>query len=111
MWDGSARYIFRATGGRNVGFGGEHTLIMGFTVEQKIEILADPGLLTEQQAKAYVYREIESISRGHAAEHMDCSKSAVDDRLTEAIEKIEAAETTVYALGEIKSAGGTENSH
>ena len=40
---------------------------MAYSVEEEIEMLAGAELLTERQAEAYVYREIERLSRDEAA--------------------------------------------
>jgi len=72
------------------------------SVEEEIQMLVDAGLLTERQAQAYVYREIEQLSRAAAAERMCISPSTLDDYRSDAVGKIVDAEGTLDVLEEIQ---------
>jgi DNA-directed RNA polymerase specialized sigma24 family protein len=75
---------------------------MAYSVEEEIEMLAGAELLTERQAEAYVYREIERLSRDEAAERMGISLSTLDDYRSDAAAKIEQAEGTLDVLKKIQ---------
>lgn len=68
------------------------------TVEEQIDALATPGLLTERQATAFVLREIEATPNWAVADSMDLSPSYVSELVTEATRKLQAAEETLDAL-------------
>lgn len=70
-------------------------------ISEAIETLADAGLLTERQAQAWVYRDVEAVPREAAADHMGVSANVLDKHLRAARDKIEAAEATVEAAGRI----------
>jgi len=76
---------------------------MQYSVEEEIEMLVESGLLTERQAQAYVYREVESIPREAAAGEMGISTSTLDDYRADAVNKIEDAEDTLAVLEEIEN--------
>lgn len=78
---------------------------MQYSAEEEIEMLAGAGLLTKRQAEAYVYREIEHLSRGAAAERMGISPSTLDDYRSDAGTKIEDAEETLDVLERIQGRG------
>lgn len=73
-----------------------------YSVEEEIDALATPGLLTERQAQAFVYRRIEVVPRYAAAEEMGLAESTLDDYVRDAERKIQQAEETLDALEEIK---------
>jgi len=56
------------------------------------------GLLTQQQARAYVFREVFGFSRQKTAGELSVSKSRVDNLRRAAMEKIETAEDTLTQL-------------
>jgi predicted DNA-binding protein (UPF0251 family) len=72
------------------------------SAEDDIEQLADAGLLTERQAEAFVFRDVEVVPRQAAADSMGISVNTLDKRLAEARGKVEDAEATVDALREIR---------
>jgi predicted DNA-binding protein (UPF0251 family) len=71
-------------------------------VEEAIDRIVTAGLLTERQAEAYVLREIESVPRQAAADHMKISVNTLDKRLGEARRKVEHAEETVNTIDNIR---------
>ncbi|OYR56648.1 hypothetical protein DJ70_08000 [Halorubrum halodurans] len=75
---------------------------MQYSIADKIEMLAGADLLTERQAEAYVYREIEQLSRDDAAERMGISPSTLDDYRSDAAAKIQRAEGTLDVLETIQ---------
>lgn len=72
------------------------------TTEEEIEMLVDAGLLTERQAEAYVYREVELTPREAAADAMGIKPTTLDDYRTDAVAKVAAAEATLEAIEEIR---------
>jgi len=70
--------------------------------EVAIDRLATAGLLTERQAEAYVWRRIESQPGYVVADLMDINESTLSDYVSDAEEKVEAAEETVEQLKEIR---------
>jgi predicted DNA-binding protein (UPF0251 family) len=76
--------------------GGDHG-----DVNDRAATLAAAGLLTEQQARVYLLRDVEGLERRGAAEWLGVTPSAVDQHLAAAREKIEAARTTVDVAAEI----------
>jgi len=73
-----------------------------YSIDEEIELLAEAGLLTERQAQAYVYREVELWPLHAVADELDLTKSTISDYAREAGRKIDAAEATLDALGEIR---------
>lgn len=73
-----------------------------YTPDEAVELLVDAGLLTEQQAEAFVRRCIEAEPGYAVAEHMGIGESAVSDYKSTAEDKIEAAEQTLDALEKIR---------
>lgn len=71
-------------------------------VEEEIDALTTAGLLTERQAEAFVYREVELVPRGAAADEMDIATSTLDDYVGDAKSKIQAAKDTIEAVDEIR---------
>lgn len=65
------------------------------TMTERIEALADAGLLTERQAEVYIRREIELEPRWAVAEAMGVSENVHDKHLRAARDKVEAAEDTL----------------
>lgn len=63
--------------------------------------LADAGLLTEQQATAYVLRDVTGASRKMAAAYMGKSKSTVDDHAGKARQKVDQARETLGVLADM----------
>lgn len=76
---------------------------MKYTVEEEIDALATAGLLTERQAEAYVYREVELVPRPEAAEEMGIAESTLDDYVADAKKKVQQAEDTVNAIEKIRN--------
>jgi transcriptional regulator len=74
-----------------------------YTVEEEIELLADAGLLTKRQAKAFVYRRVETTPGFAVADMMDIEESTLSDYVSDAEDKIESARETLDALNEIKN--------
>lgn len=72
------------------------------TIDEEIDALATPGLLTERQAEAFVYREIEAVPRQAAADQMDISTSTLDDYVADAKRKLRAADETLTALERVR---------
>jgi len=79
---------------------------MQYSIDEEIQLLVDAGLLTERQAQAYVYREVELVPREAAADQMGISSSTLDDYRADAEDKIEAARETLNALEEIRWQAG-----
>jgi DNA-directed RNA polymerase specialized sigma24 family protein len=75
---------------------------MQYSVEEEIEMLVESGLLTERQAQAYVYREVELVPREAAAEEMGISTSTLDDYRADAVEKVESARKILEAIEDIR---------
>jgi DNA-directed RNA polymerase specialized sigma24 family protein len=67
-------------------------------VEDRATILAAAGLLTEQQARVYIFRYIDGRDRRETANYLDVTPSAVDQHATAAREKLQAAHTTVDVI-------------
>ena len=70
--------------------------------ETAIDRLATAGLLTERQAEAFVYRELEQVPRPETAEEMGISVNTLDTQLAEARDKVEAAEETVEQVKQLR---------
>lgn len=64
--------------------------------------LADPGLLTDRQALAYVLRDVEGVSRPDAAEQMGVAKSTVDGLLGTARRKLSQARDTLDRADDLR---------
>jgi len=75
---------------------------MQYSADEEIQLLVDAGLLTERQAQAYIYREVELVPRAAAADEMGITLSTLDDYRADAEDKIEAARETLDALEEIR---------
>lgn len=71
--------------------------------DEALEMLTDCDLLTERQAEAWLHRDVEHDPRDLVAEHMDISPNTLDDRLSEARNKIESAEETLDVIDEIRN--------
>ena len=69
-----------------------------YTVNEEVELLTDAGLLTEQQARAYVLRFVEGFELTDAAGQMDLAKATVSQYASDAAAKVDAAEETLAAL-------------
>lgn len=72
------------------------------SVEEEIDILATAGLLTERQAEAFVYREVELVPRPEAAEAMGIQISTLDNYVRAAKEKVVKAQETANAVEQIR---------
>ncbi len=68
------------------------------SMHERIEKLADAGLLTEKQAEVFIRREIELEPRGAVADVMGISENVHDKHLRAARDKVEAAEETVEEI-------------
>ena len=77
------------------------------TVEEEIDALATPGLLTEQQATAYVLREIEATPNYAVADEMGLSTGYVSKLVSVATAKLTAAEETLDALDRVRWQDGS----
>lgn len=71
--------------------------------EEEVDALVTAGLLTEQQARAYVHREVELTPRRAAADEMGISVSRLDNLRARAIELVTAAEETTEAVESIRN--------
>jgi DNA-directed RNA polymerase specialized sigma24 family protein len=71
--------------------------------EEEVDALVTAGLLTEQQARAYVYREIEATPRKAAADAMDITLSTYDSHVENARRNVTAARETVEAVESIRN--------
>jgi predicted DNA-binding protein (UPF0251 family) len=74
-----------------------------YSVDGVVGMFVDAGLLTEQQASAFLLSEFENTSRQPAAENMEISVEEFDERVSTARETIEKAEKTLSALSELKN--------
>lgn len=72
------------------------------TTDERVQILVEAGLLTEQQARAYVMREIEEIGRMATADIMEIAPTTLDDYVLDAKDKIIEADETLQALEKIR---------
>lgn len=72
------------------------------TPSEAVDQLVEAGLLTERQAQAYVHREIDPTPRQAVADMLEISPNVLDKHLSAARQKVEAAESTVAALEEIR---------
>jgi len=70
--------------------------------ETAINKLSSAGLLPPRQAEAYVLREIKPTPNYAVAESMGVDDSTVSQYVTEAQNKIDAAEATLAALDEVR---------
>lgn len=75
-----------------------HVEDLDLSREYAAERLADEGLLTKQQAHAYLLRDVSGYGRIAAADKMGIGTSTLDDHITAARDKIEAARGTVEEL-------------
>lgn len=66
-------------------------------------MLVEAGLLTEQQATAFVHREVELTPRAAAAEAMGLSPNTLDNYRADANQKVEAARKTLDAIESIRN--------
>jgi DNA-binding CsgD family transcriptional regulator len=66
--------------------------------EDRVEEIADAGLLTERQAVAYLGREVDHTSRQQIASYLDCAPNTVDNHRARAVELVEAAEETLELI-------------
>lgn len=77
-----------------------------YTTEEEIEMLAEAGLLTEIQARAFVQRRIE-LTPGYAvAEDMGISEPTLSGYVSDAEDKIEAARETLDVLEKVRWQAG-----
>jgi DNA-directed RNA polymerase specialized sigma24 family protein len=65
--------------------------------------LAEPGIVTDRQALAYVLRDVQGISRPDAARLMGCSKSNLDTLLDRARSHLDDAAATLSVLHDLDS--------
>jgi DNA-directed RNA polymerase specialized sigma24 family protein len=79
-----------------------HGISIMLSVEEEIDALATAGLLTERQAQAFVYREVELVPRPEAAKAMDIKPSTLDNYVADAKEKVIAAQETAEAVEKIR---------
>lgn len=66
------------------------------------EALAGAGLLTEQQARAWVLRDVLELDRPTAAARMGIGLSVLDDHLRRARDKIVQAKATADVLDQLQ---------
>jgi len=66
--------------------------------------LADAGLLSKQQARAYVLRDVEEVPRQEAADRMGIEDTTLDSHRTAAKNKLKAASETADVLDELTDA-------
>ena len=71
--------------------------------EEEVDALTTAGLLTEQQARAFVYREIEATPRKAAADAMGITLSTYDSHVENARRNVTAARETVEAVESIRN--------
>lgn len=71
--------------------------------EEEVDALVTAGLLTEQQAKAFVHRRVENTPRQAAAKDMGIAPSTLDNYVTHAERKLTAAEETLAAVDAIRN--------
>ena len=64
--------------------------------------LADPALLTDRQALAYVLREVEGVGRDEAAEQLGISVSTLDGLLGKARRKLRNARKTLELVDDLE---------
>lgn len=69
--------------------------------EYAIEQLAELKTLNRTQAEAYVLREIERVPREKAADRLDISKSALDNRVQTAKRRLRNAEETLELIEDL----------
>lgn len=74
----------------------------GPTPPESVEMLVEAGLLTERQAQAYVYRDVDPTPRKAVAEMLEISPNVLDKHLSAARQKVESAKATTEALQEIR---------
>lgn len=72
-----------------------------YTVDEEVQMLVDAGLLTEQQARAYVLRFVEGFPNVDVAEQMGVSPPTASSYASDAAAKIDSAEETLGALEEM----------
>lgn len=70
---------------------------------EEVDVLVTAGLLTEQQARAFVHREVELTPRKAAAEEMGITMSTLDDYRADAVQKVTAAQETAEAVESIRN--------
>lgn len=73
-----------------------------YSVEEEIDALTSPGLLTERQAQALVYRRVEAVPRQAAADEVGLQPTTLDDYVADAERKIDAARETLDALEAVR---------
>jgi DNA-directed RNA polymerase specialized sigma24 family protein len=71
--------------------------------EEEVDALVTAELLTEQQARAFVHREIELTPRQAAADAMDVSPNRLDNLRARAVELVEQAHETSAAVESIRN--------
>jgi polyhydroxyalkanoate synthesis regulator phasin len=71
--------------------------------EEEVDALVTAGLLTEQQARAFVHREIELTPRKAAADAMDVSPNRLDNLRARAVELVEQAHETSATVESIRN--------
>lgn len=76
-----------------------------FSFEEEVDKLTDAGLLTERQATAFVYREVELTPRQAAAAGMGIEPSTLDNYVADAKRKITSARRTIAELDAIRGGG------
>lgn len=72
-------------------------------IDDAVKRLADAGLLTERQAEAWVYRELQAVPRQATADAMDISVNTLDKRLREARDKVEQAQATADVVESLRN--------
>lgn len=71
--------------------------------EEEVDALVTAGLLTEQQARAFVYREIEATPRQAAANEMGVTLSTYDTHVENARRNVAKARETIDAIESIRN--------
>lgn len=71
------------------------------SAEKLADDLADAGMLTRQQALAFVLRDVESHARPTAAAMMGIDPSTLDTHLSRGREEVHAAARTIAVLDDV----------
>lgn len=80
---------------------GEKAQTMSKSADFAIDKLAELKILKRTQAEAYVLREIERVPRSEAADRLNISKSALDNRVQTAKGRLTNAKKTVQFIEDL----------
>ena len=73
-----------------------------YSVDEEIDMIGTPGLLTEREAEVFVLRDVKAVRRQEVASELGIAVSTVDNTLTRANRKIREAREALEAIDAVR---------